>query len=179
MRYRPETAAAQMSSNPAARPLLIHPSAMRVLMVGPFEEWVSTHRDDVEIVKAATAAEALNALSNVEPKLMVVDPTVLGENQEDLVQRAESIGCSVIAADRQGLGVKIPGSTIQELEKHAILETLKAVGGSTSKAAKILGISVRKIQYRLRDWRMQASDLAPKRGEEERARPPGNHDAVH
>jgi len=46
----------------------------------------------------------------------------------------------------------IPGSTLAEIEKYAILETLKATGGSTSKAAEILGISVRTIQYRLHDY---------------------------
>jgi DNA-binding NtrC family response regulator len=46
----------------------------------------------------------------------------------------------------------VPGSSIAELERHAILETLKAVGGSTSKAAKLLGISARKIQYRLHEY---------------------------
>ena len=46
----------------------------------------------------------------------------------------------------------IPGSTISDLERHAILETLKAVGGSTSKAARILGISPRKIQYKLHEY---------------------------
>jgi transcriptional regulator with GAF, ATPase, and Fis domain len=43
----------------------------------------------------------------------------------------------------------VPGSTIADLERHAILETLKAVGGSTSKAARILGISPRKIARRV------------------------------
>jgi DNA-binding NtrC family response regulator len=46
----------------------------------------------------------------------------------------------------------IPGSTLADLEKYAILETLKLTGGSTSKAAEILGISVRTIQYRLHDY---------------------------
>jgi DNA-binding NtrC family response regulator len=46
----------------------------------------------------------------------------------------------------------IPGATMAEIEKHAILETLKATGGSTSKAADILGISVRTIQYRLHQY---------------------------
>ena len=31
--------------------------------------------------------------------------------------------------------------------------TLKAVDGSTTRAARMLGMSVRKIQYRLRSWR--------------------------
>jgi len=46
----------------------------------------------------------------------------------------------------------IPGSTMTEIERYAILETLKSTGGSTSKAADILGISVRTIQYRLHQY---------------------------
>ncbi len=46
----------------------------------------------------------------------------------------------------------IPGSTIQELERYAILKTLEACGGSTSKAAAILGVSPRKIQYKLHEY---------------------------
>ena len=52
--------------------------------------------------------------------------------------------------------VRIPGCRMDELEKIAILKTLAAVDGSTSKAAEILGISVRKIQYRMREWRQEA-----------------------
>ena len=46
----------------------------------------------------------------------------------------------------------IPGSTIYDLEKYAILKTLEACKGSTSKAATILGISPRKIQYKLHEY---------------------------
>ncbi|MDB4960102.1 MAG: Response regulator of zinc sigma-54-dependent two-component system [Myxococcales bacterium] len=46
----------------------------------------------------------------------------------------------------------IPGATLEDIEKYAILETLKATGGSTSKAAELLGISVRTIQYRLHQY---------------------------
>jgi DNA-binding NtrC family response regulator len=46
----------------------------------------------------------------------------------------------------------IPGSTLEELERFAILKTMESVGGSTSKAADMLGISVRKIQYKLQDY---------------------------
>ncbi len=52
--------------------------------------------------------------------------------------------------------IRIPGSKMEELEKVAILRTLAAVDGSTSRAADILGISVRKIQYRMREWRQEA-----------------------
>jgi DNA-binding NtrC family response regulator len=46
----------------------------------------------------------------------------------------------------------IPGATMAELERYAILETLKSTGGSTSQAAEILGISTRTIQYRLHEY---------------------------
>jgi DNA-binding NtrC family response regulator len=39
-----------------------------------------------------------------------------------------------------------------DLERHAILTTLESCGGSTSKAADMLGISVRKIQYKLQEY---------------------------
>jgi DNA-binding NtrC family response regulator len=46
----------------------------------------------------------------------------------------------------------IPGSSMAEIERFAIVETLKATGGSTSRAAEMLGISVRTIQYRLHEY---------------------------
>jgi DNA-binding NtrC family response regulator len=46
----------------------------------------------------------------------------------------------------------VPGSTVAELERYAILKTLEYTGGSTSRAADMLGISPRKIQYRMREY---------------------------
>jgi DNA-binding NtrC family response regulator len=50
------------------------------------------------------------------------------------------------------LALLMPGITMAELERMAIEQTLAAVGGSTSKAAELLGISRRKIQYRVKEW---------------------------
>ena len=47
---------------------------------------------------------------------------------------------------------RVPGATLEEIEREAILATLDAVGGNTTKAAAILRISVRKIQYRIRAY---------------------------
>ncbi len=46
----------------------------------------------------------------------------------------------------------IPGATLREIEREAILRTLEVVEGSTSRAAAMLGISARKIQYRLKEY---------------------------
>jgi DNA-binding NtrC family response regulator len=49
--------------------------------------------------------------------------------------------------------VRIPGSTLEDLERLAILATYEATGGDTRETARILDISQRKIQYKLRDYR--------------------------
>jgi two-component system response regulator HydG len=51
-------------------------------------------------------------------------------------------------------GITVPGATLAELEKYAIVKTLEAVGGSTVRAAELLDISVRTIQYRLHEYGM-------------------------
>ncbi len=48
--------------------------------------------------------------------------------------------------------MRIPGSTLDEIERHAILSTLEACGGRTTAAAQMLDISVRKIQYKLHEY---------------------------
>jgi two-component system NtrC family response regulator len=55
-------------------------------------------------------------------------------------------------------GGLIPGATMREIEREAILRTLEVVDGSTSRAASMLGISPRKIQYRLKEYTRENSD---------------------
>ncbi len=45
-----------------------------------------------------------------------------------------------------------PGATMAEIERAAILATLEATNGSTVKAAEMLDISVRTIQYRIHQY---------------------------
>jgi DNA-binding NtrC family response regulator len=45
-----------------------------------------------------------------------------------------------------------PGRTMAEIERDAITRALASVGGSTSRAAEILQISPRTIQYRLKEY---------------------------
>src|SRR4029079_10284699 len=49
-------------------------------------------------------------------------------------------------------GLQIPGATMDEIERYAITKTLESTGGSTSQPAEIVGISVRKIQYKLHEY---------------------------
>ncbi len=69
------------------------------------------------------------------------------------------------------VGALIPGATLYDIEREAILRTLEIVGGSTSRAAEILGISVRKIQYRLKEYATggRRGQVGPDDDDEERA----------
>jgi DNA-binding NtrC family response regulator len=59
---------------------------------------------------------------------------------------------SVLQPAPDPFDVAIPGSTLAEIERAAILKSLMAVGGKATEAAAMLGISKSKIYYRLRDY---------------------------
>ncbi|MBZ0121599.1 MAG: sigma-54 dependent transcriptional regulator [Sandaracinaceae bacterium] len=83
---------------------------------------------------------------------------------ENAIERAivlatgERIGPEVVpsstttSGEGDDLKLVIPGVSLAEVERIVIERTLEAVGGSTARAAEILGISRRKIQYRLKEW---------------------------
>jgi two-component system NtrC family response regulator len=59
--------------------------------------------------------------------------------------------------DESTASALIPGATLFEIEREAILRTLDQCGGSTARAAEVLGVSIRKIQYRLKEYRSGTS----------------------
>ncbi len=52
-----------------------------------------------------------------------------------------------------GGGPRVPGSTMDDIERDAIVRTMESVGGSVSRAAAILKISPRTIQYKMKRYR--------------------------
>src|SRR5205814_3403195 len=85
---------------------------------------------------------------------------VLQTTQFPTLRRAEAPVAGPAAAEKRAMGVAIPGSTLAEIEKEAILRTLEAVGGSTSRAADLLQISARKIQYKLKEYHQEGAVAA-------------------
>jgi two-component system response regulator HydG len=84
----------------------------------------------------------VRALENaIERAVVLCEGTEIGDDDLPFETAPESLG-----------PLRIPGATMAEIERHAILTTLEAVDGSTSKAADILDISVRTIQYRLNEY---------------------------
>lgn len=80
--------------------------------------------------------------------------------QGDIIER-EDLPTSAHGEMKNGsVMALIPGITMAELERIAILRTLDAVDGSTARAAEILGISQRKVQYRVKEWGYQSSTIS-------------------
>jgi DNA-binding NtrC family response regulator len=79
---------------------------------------------------------------------------------ENAIERAVVL-CTGHSIDDEHLPLVVPASLnkgscrkLADVEREAILSTLEAVNWSTSRAAEILGISVRTIQYRLHEYGM-------------------------
>jgi DNA-binding NtrC family response regulator len=60
-------------------------------------------------------------------------------------------------ADAEQAPFPVPGASMEEIEREAILRAVDRCNGSTSRAAEMLGVSVRKVQYRLKEYRARAS----------------------
>jgi two-component system response regulator HydG len=86
---------------------------------------------------------------NVRELENAIERAVVLANGTEL--EARQLPASVRPVGTAGIPL-IPGATMAEIERYAILETMKAAVGSTSKAAEILGISARTIQYRLHEY---------------------------
>ncbi|RYF11143.1 MAG: sigma-54-dependent Fis family transcriptional regulator [Deltaproteobacteria bacterium] len=72
----------------------------------------------------------------------------------DLVLRAGDLPASILRENVVRVAnfeAEIPGARLAEIERYAVHKTLEYVGGSTLRAATVLGISQRKIQYVIRD----------------------------
>src|SRR5215510_12873848 len=80
----------------------------------------------------------------------LVDEVAKGRFREDLYYRLNVVALEMPPLRERKSDITALAKFV--LDRYAILETHKATGGSTSKAAEILGISVRTIQYRLHQY---------------------------
>jgi transcriptional regulator with PAS, ATPase and Fis domain len=68
----------------------------------------------------------------------------------DALPLGETAGKRAADVPKPGLP---PGLTLRELEQQYILQTLEGVGGNRTQAARLLGISLRCLQYKLKAYR--------------------------
>jgi len=111
---------------------------------------VENHKDISEFSeRAKTRIRAHRWPGNVrELENAVERAVVLCEGDVILEEHLPQLGATASPLE----GISVPGATMAELERFAILKTLEAAEGSTVRAAEMLDISVRTIQYRLHEY---------------------------
>ncbi|KPK66397.1 MAG: hypothetical protein AMS21_02485 [Gemmatimonas sp. SG8_38_2] len=71
------------------------------------------------------------------------------------VRTPDEVGVSTAEADEDTINFR-PGMTMEELERSAIIATLKAVGGNRRRASEQLGIGERTLYRKLREYQIDA-----------------------
>jgi len=105
-------------------------------------------------------------LLGVGPTLSLADVSWLFDELQPLPQHREPLrmvdGTSNPSAEAHGEShpVGIGGIPLSDLERQAILETLRQTSGNQTKAARVLGISDRTLREKIRRYRQQEC-LAP------------------
>ena len=96
------------------------------------------------------------------PVLSLADVSWLSDELQPLPQFAHD--SSVVSRDSideqlatcdDSLDYGLAGLPLEQVERKAILETLRQTGGNQTKAAKVLGISDRTLRGKIRQYRQQ------------------------
>jgi DNA-binding NtrC family response regulator len=97
---------------------------------------------------------------NVRELMNVVEQTVVMAGGP-LVEAGE-LPIRPVHKPQDALPLMVPGVTLAEVERYVIMKTLDSVDGSRHRAADILGISRRTLQYRLQEWGIEPRKFTSK-----------------
>ncbi len=100
---------------------------------------------------ALAALMAYSWPGNVRELENMVERAVVMCNEKTIGRHFFPVAADANESDRRGMP-PIPGSSLEDIEKYAIQRTLEAVGGNRTRAAEILKVSLRKIQYKLKEF---------------------------
>ncbi|UCD59008.1 MAG: sigma-54-dependent Fis family transcriptional regulator [Candidatus Hydrogenedentota bacterium] len=117
------------------------------------EKYAKENQKQIEGVSpdALAALIAYDWPGNVRELENVVERAVVMCNERTIGRHYFPVVTGTEEREAQGIP-PIPGSSLEEIEKYAIKKTLEAVGGNRTRAAEILRVSLRKIQYKLKEF---------------------------
>jgi len=129
------------------------PSTAAIVLTG-FGDLASAqqaiHLDVVEfLTKPAHLGDLETALARAEQRLRDADLEAL-QNKVAAEQPAEDAPAPTRTPDHDD-----PPANLRELERQAILDALQRHEGNRQRAAEALGISVRTLYYRLKEYRIE------------------------
>ncbi|GAB4332051.1 MAG: sigma-54 dependent transcriptional regulator [Candidatus Abyssubacteria bacterium] len=116
------------------------------------EKYSRENKKQIEGVSpdAVAALMAYSWPGNVRELENVVERAVVMCNEKVIDRHYFPVLTDSTETDGEGTP-PIPGSSLEDIEKYAIQRTLEAVGGNRTRAAEILKVSLRKIQYKLKE----------------------------
>jgi len=110
---------------------------------------VAAPRGDLPAISGESVAIALSdapAAAYRHGALFVLPESSDATLVSEIAERARTVFANRRAA------AQLASSTLASLEREAILSAMKAAAGSTARAAAMLDISVRKVQYKLHEY---------------------------
>jgi DNA-binding NtrC family response regulator len=133
-------------------PLRARPSDVALLADHFRARFAEENENDVQGFTEAAARLMLDYPwpGNVRELMNVVEQAVVLA-QGPLIDAGE-LPLHRIERPADALPLMVPGVTLAEVERYVVLKTLESVDGSRHRAAEILGISRRTLQYRLQEW---------------------------
>lgn len=107
----------------------------------------------IEVLQRARWDGNVRELRNlVESLVVLAPPAARSIRLEDLPENYRVPGSAGAPPSTAASGAPAPPRTMDEIEKEAILRTLEETGGNRTRAAELLGIGLRTLQRKLREY---------------------------
>ncbi|RAU22765.1 sigma-54-dependent Fis family transcriptional regulator [Paramagnetospirillum kuznetsovii] len=117
-----------------------------------------------ELENCMHRAVLLASGSEITPEAIILSGGHVGTNPDPMVAQAANAAASVMG----GAKTNMVGKTVAEVERDLILDTLTHCLGNRTHAATILGISIRTLRNKLKQYGDEGIDVPPAGGEPER-----------
>ncbi len=118
-----------------------------------------------ELENCMHRAVLLASGAEIGPEAIILSGGHVGTNPDPKVAQAASAAASVMG----GAKANLVGKTVAEVERDLIIDTLSHCLGNRTHAANILGISIRTLRNKLKQYSDEGVDVPPAGGETERA----------
>ncbi|HLO77696.1 MAG TPA: sigma-54 dependent transcriptional regulator [Magnetospirillum sp.] len=114
-----------------------------------------------ELENTMHRAVLLSTGNDIGPEAIILSGGPLGGPQDPVVAQAASAAASVISGAKGNL----VGKTVAEVERDLIIDTLSHCLGNRTHAANILGISIRTLRNKLKQYSDEGVPVPPAGGE--------------
>ena len=138
------------------------------LLSGEVRQMLTRHswRGNVrELENCMHRAVLLASGAEIGPEAIILAGGHVGTNTDTMVAQAANAAAAVMG----GAKANLVGKTVAEVERDLIIDTLSHCLGNRTHAATILGISIRTLRNKLKQYGDEGIDVPPAGGEPERA----------